>query len=171
MFERIIFYNNNNNSYRGENAEYECTRRLAWLNEGSYCRMHIETHIEHQIKESRVVTYFVVTYRVPGSSIGDSPSTIPTAGCMCATLSSFSVSKQGPPTSLRSVTATMPDAIVHAPPNRCKPMIHRMLTKKNLNKILQQFLERSAKQWESGAMKCVESCCEMKQSLYVDTKP
>ena len=110
-------------------------KEVAWLNEGSYCRMHIETHIEHQIKESRVVTYFVVTYRVPGSSIGDSPSTIPTAGCMCATLSSFSVSKQGPPTSLRSATATMPDAIVHAPPNRCKPLIHRVLKKiwKNKN--------------------------------------
>ena len=92
--------------------------------------MHIDTHFKHQIKESRVVTYFVVTYRVPGSSIGDSPSTIPTAGCICATLSSFSVSKQGPPTSLRSVTATMPDAIVHAPPNRCKLMIHRVLKKK-----------------------------------------
>jgi hypothetical protein len=27
MFARIIFKNNNNNSYRGEIAEYECTRR------------------------------------------------------------------------------------------------------------------------------------------------
>ena len=126
--------------------------------------MHIDTHFKHQIKESRVVTYFVVTYRVPGSSIGDSPSTIPTAGCICATLSSFSVSKQGPPTWLRSVTATMPDAIVHAPPNRCKLMIHRMIKKKkkNLNTV-QKLLERNAKQWESGAIKCVESCREMKR--------
>jgi hypothetical protein len=58
---------------------------------------------------------------------------------MCATLSSFSVSKQGPPTSLRSVTATMPDAIVHAPPNRCKPMIYQVFKKKIKTKYCNNF--------------------------------
>lgn len=90
-------------------------------------------HIVPDDNSQMLHNYLVVTYKVPGSSIGSSAKTIPQHGCMCAILSSSAASRTGPPTSLLSVTSDNPTAISLSPTNPTNPK-HKTLTRSETHK-------------------------------------